>query len=129
MRHLFLALSLLLLLSLACMSTLPPLETMPPEDTGTPSPFATGYCTPAVEPTATTRACLVVIATDSLHLRQAPTEHSAALDWLANGKTVTALALEDGWWFVATTGEKHGYVKAEFVEVCDVQPQPGRKRH
>ena len=116
-----------LLLSLACMSTLPPLATMPPADTGTPIPSAAVQYTPRVEPTSTPNTCLVVIATESLHLRSEPTVHSAALAWLANGKTVMALALEDGWWFV-DTGEKQGYVKADFVELCDVQPKPDRKR-
>jgi len=118
---------LFLLLSLACMSTLPPLATAMPEYTGTPSPSATGYCTPAVEPTSTPNTCLVVIATESLHLRSDPTAHSPALDWLDTGTELEGLDLEGDWWQV-DTGTLVGYVKAEFVELCYVQSQPGRKR-
>jgi len=122
-----LALSLLLLLSLACMTTLPPLATMTQDATTTASPIPTVQYTHRVEPTSTPNTCLVVTAIESLHLREYPTEHSQALDWLATGTEVEGLALEDGWWKV-DTGTPAGYVKADFMERCDVQTRPDRKR-
>lgn len=61
--------------------------------------------------------CLIVTASQSLHLRQQPTEHSLALDWLEKGLIIEGLLQEGTWWLV-DTGTKQGYVKSDFVESC-----------
>lgn len=78
--------------------------------------------TEAPTPTATTTqesyTCLVVIAYESLNLRKRATEHnSQVIDWLLHGEQISGLEKEGDWWRV-DTGNKVGYVKAEFVEVC-----------
>lgn len=104
---------------MACGSSLPPLATLTPASTATACTTTVLVASPSPLPVVSYQegACLVVTASQSLHLRKDPTEHSQALDWLYFGDEVNGLVKEGDWWLV-DTGQKQGYVRAEFVEVC-----------
>jgi len=125
MKRNLLALSALFFALLACMQQVP--TTLPTDvptrtnsmPTTLPTTLPTTTPAPANELLRIhEQRCLVVTASETLHLRRSPSEHSEALDWLRNGTILSAYILQNDWWMVKTPGGKIGYVKDEFVEAC-----------
>jgi hypothetical protein len=110
----------ILLASVACY--LP--STAAPEPTPAPSPIPSPI--PAGTPAP---ACLVVTASQTLHLRSGPSMATTALDWLPRGMQLEGIELEGGWWSV-NAGVESGYVHSGYVEACNaLQPRTNAKRH
>jgi hypothetical protein len=68
-----------------------------------------------ISPTAP--QCVNVMAVEALHLRQAPTEHSRTVIFLAGGEVVRLVSDRDpDWWLVSRAGVI-GYARSAYLEI------------
>jgi len=116
----------LALASLACMeSTI--------EISATPAPTNTAGLTQSDEPasgavfdletwnTPAPNRCAIITAARSLHLRQAPNEQAAVVDYLMAGEQVTLESAVGDWWKIATADGASGYSKADYLQIVTCQ--------
>lgn len=68
---------------------------------------------------STPKTELCVSAAESLNLRSAPSTSAEGLDVLLHGDRVVRIGAVAGWLKVEAADGRIGWVKAEFVSVCD----------
>lgn len=110
-------LAILVLASIACAM---PAAIIEPEVLASPTVMPT--LTPIPVPTLTVtpeKICLIVTASEALHLRSGPSANTQALAWLTNGEKVLATGKSVGNWWPVEYGALAGWVHADFVEACD----------
>lgn len=112
----------LALASISCLETTSTIKAQP-EPTAIPTATQTEPASGAVfdvgiwTPKPETPLCAIVTAAKSLHLRNAPNEHAPIVGYLKAGERVTLDEHEGDWWKVATSKDKSGYSKADYLQI------------
>ena len=122
MNPLFVFIAILLFASAAC--ALPNRVPLAPTLAPTLVPKLRPTLAPTLRPYPRS-VCLVVTATESLHLRVGPSRSSPAIDYLLTGVQILGEERRGNWWLVYANGQR-GFVHARFVEECGQQTKENR---